>query len=124
MRRITVLVLVLSLSLFQAAPARTAQGNSDGRPHSSPLVFILLPVENVAVMYEKFLPLKAFLEKEIQRPIVLKVARNYEEAIESIGTGRAQLAYLDPSAYCEARKRYKVIPLRERSFPVRRPTGV
>jgi len=111
MRRITVLVLVLSLSLFQAAPARTAQGNSDGRPHSSPLVFILLPVENVAVMYEKFLPLKAFLEKEIQRPIVLKVARNYEEAIESIGTGRAQLAYLDPSAYCEARKRYKVIPL-------------
>lgn len=78
---------------------------------SSPLVFIILPVENAAVMYEKFLPLKNRLEQAISRKIILKVARDYQEAIESIGTGKAHLAYLDPSAYCEAKKRYKIIPL-------------
>jgi len=62
-------------------------------------------------MYEKFLPLKQYLEKAISRKIVLKIAQNYQEAIESIGTGQAHLAYLDPSAYCEARQLYRVIPV-------------
>jgi phosphate/phosphite/phosphonate ABC transporter binding protein len=62
-------------------------------------------------MYEKFLPLKEHLEKAISRKIVLRIAQNYQEAIESIGTGQAHLAYLDPSAYCEARQRYRIVPL-------------
>lgn len=76
-----------------------------------PLVFIIPPVENISFMYEKFLPLKDHLEKTLSRKIVLKVAQNHQEALESIGTGRAHLAYLDPSAYCEAKSRYGVIPL-------------
>lgn len=80
-------------------------------PDRAPLVFILLPVENVSVMYEKFLPLKEHLERSISRKILLKVAQNYQEAIESIGNGHAHIAYLDPSAYCEAKKRYKVVPI-------------
>jgi phosphate/phosphite/phosphonate ABC transporter binding protein len=62
-------------------------------------------------MYEKFLPLKEYLERAISRKILLKVAHNYQEAIESIGNGKAHIAYLDPSAYCEAKKRYKVVPI-------------
>jgi phosphate/phosphite/phosphonate ABC transporter binding protein len=62
-------------------------------------------------MYEKFLPLKEYLEKSISRKIVLKVAQNYQEAIEHIGTGEAHLAYLDPSAYCEAKHRYNIVPV-------------
>lgn len=77
----------------------------------SPLIFIIPPVENISFMYEKFLPLKDHLEKTLSRKIVLKVAQNHQEALESIGTGRAHLAYLDPSAYCEAKSRYGVIPL-------------
>lgn len=77
----------------------------------APFYFIILPVENVSVMYEKFLPLKEYLEKAVSRKIILKIAQNYQEAIESIGTGQSQLAYLDPSAYCEARQRYRVVPL-------------
>jgi len=76
-----------------------------------PLVFIIPPVENISFMYEKFLPLKDHLETTLSRKIVLKVARNHQEAVESIGTGRAHLAYLDPSAYCEAKSRFGVIPL-------------
>jgi phosphate/phosphite/phosphonate ABC transporter binding protein len=77
----------------------------------SSLVFILPPVENVSVMYEKFLPLKDYLEKAISREIILKIAQNYQEAIEEIGAGQAHLAYLDPAAYCEARHRHGIVPL-------------
>lgn len=93
----------------------TAMPAQDNKPGSianvTPLVFIILPVENAAVMYEKFLPLKDYLEKAVSRRIMLKVARNYQDAIEQIGTGKAHLAYLDPSAYCEAKQKYRVTPL-------------
>ena len=70
-----------------------------------------MPVENTRVVYEKFLPLKDYLEKAISRTIILRIARDYQEAIHEIGTGEAQLAYLDPSAYCEARFLHRVVPL-------------
>jgi phosphate/phosphite/phosphonate ABC transporter binding protein len=77
----------------------------------APLVFILPPVENISVMYEKFLPLKQHLEEELSRTVLLKVASTHQEAMESIGTGRAQLAYFDPSTYCEVKHQYGVVPL-------------
>ena len=76
-----------------------------------PLVFVIPPVENVTVMYERFLPVREHLEAATGRTIALKVARTHEEAVDSIGAGQAHLAYLDPSAYIEARHRSGVIPL-------------
>jgi len=104
------LVIVLSTA-FPDASGPAQDGKPGPGPDHSPLVFIILPVENAAVTYEKFLPLRAYLEKAVSRKIILKVARNYQEAIENIGTGQAHLAYLDPSAYCEAKQKYKVTPL-------------
>jgi phosphate/phosphite/phosphonate ABC transporter binding protein len=99
-------------SAVSAGDAETAQnGLAPQAPDAPPLVFIIPPVENVSVMYEKFLPLKDHLEKALSRKIVLKVAQNHQEAVESIGTGRAHLAYFDPSTYCEAKHRYGVFPL-------------
>jgi phosphate/phosphite/phosphonate ABC transporter binding protein len=93
-----------------AGEAREGRAPSE-HGSSASLEFILPPVESVSVMYEKFLPLKDYLEKALSRRIVLRVAQNYQEAIESIGTGQAQLAYLDPSAYCEARHLHRIVPL-------------
>ena len=76
-----------------------------------PLVFVLPPIENITEMYEKFLPLMDYLEQAVSRKIVLTVARDYQDALEMIKTGKAQLAYLDPAAYCEAAHRDGVIPL-------------
>ncbi len=99
-------------SAVSVGDAETAQnGLAPQAPDAPPLVFIIPPVENVSVMYEKFLPLKDHLEKALSRKIVLKVASTHQEAIESIGTGRAHLAYFDPSTYCEAKHRYGVSPL-------------
>lgn len=101
-------IVTVFFSVFPAA-AVPAQGFKSGPvTNLTPLVFIILPVENAAVMYEKFLPLKDYLEKAVARKITLKVARNYQEAIEDIGTGQAHLAFLDPSAYCEAKQKYRV----------------
>ncbi|MBI5634078.1 MAG: phosphate/phosphite/phosphonate ABC transporter substrate-binding protein [Nitrospirae bacterium] len=105
-------VFVVVLSCFFTDTAVSAQDKSQSPVENlAPLVFIVLPVENAAVMYEKFLPLKNYLEKTVSRKIILRVARNYQEAIENIGTGQADLAYLDPSAYCEAKQKYRVTPL-------------
>ena len=101
--------LFFSMASGAAGENRQATEPFPGSP--PPLVFILPPVENVSVMYEKFLPLKDYLEKTLSHAIVLKVAQNYQEAIESIGTGKAQLSYLDPAAYCEARHLHRIIPL-------------
>lgn len=102
----------LSIFIFLSTASAIQPGNLQLPVNNSqPLIFVILPVENISVMYEKFLPLKQYLEKAISRKIVLKIAQNYQEAIESIGTGQAHLAYLDPSAYCEARQLYRVIPV-------------
>lgn len=113
MRRILLPLIFVAVMfpLFQGTAMPAQDGKSGPVENLAPLVFIILPVENAAVMYEKFLPLKDYLEKAVSRKIILKIARNYQEAIEAIGTGQAHLAYLDPSAYCEAKQKYRVVPL-------------
>ena len=114
MKRLTLLALCTAGLLCSGAEADSNSGR--GAPPrqqsvSGPLVFIILPVENVSVMYEKFLPLKEYLEKALSRTIVLRIAKNYQDAINSIERGEAHLAYLDPSAYCKAAYRHRIVPL-------------
>jgi phosphonate transport system substrate-binding protein len=77
------------------------------------IVISILPAESAGTMYERFLPLKYHLEKNLGIPITIKIAKDYETAIQEIGTGQVQIAFLDPSTYCEVRTRYhgKVAPL-------------
>ncbi len=101
------LVCMTGTTGFCAGAAAPAPALRD----QAPLVFVLPPVENMRVMYEKFLPLRDYLEQVISRKITLKIAQNYQEAIEEIGSGQAHLAYLDPAAYCEARHRHRITPI-------------
>jgi phosphate/phosphite/phosphonate ABC transporter binding protein len=107
-------LLAAALSFGGAGPAFGGNARKQASsPSTDPptLVFIIPPVEDVNVMYATFLPLKEYLERAVSRKITLKVAQTYLEAVEHIGKGAAHLAYLDPSAYCEARHRYGVVPL-------------
>ncbi len=80
---------------------------------AQPIILSVLPVESAAAMYTSFLPLKYHLERILNAPIIIRVAKDYESAIKEIGTGQVQMAYLDPASYCEVRARYgdKVTPL-------------
>ena len=76
-----------------------------------PLKFILLATEDVHLIYRRFIPVKQYIEQELGVAIKLRVGRNYEAALDTIGQGKCDLAYLDPSAYCEARHKYGLCPL-------------
>jgi phosphonate transport system substrate-binding protein len=113
MRRVAYafIIAVSFMIIMSHASAKEKNPASFLGSEKNPLVFVILPVENVSSTYEKFLPLKDYIERAISKKVILKIAKNYQEAIESIGSGTAHLAYLDPSAYAEARHRYRIIPL-------------
>lgn len=112
--------IVLLLSVFivscqqaptepQVPPAVPAQAVLQG----APLIVSVIPVESPRSMYEKFQPLKYYLERQLGRPVTVTIARDYQSAIADLAGGAAHLSYLDPAAYCEARARHreKVLPL-------------
>ncbi|HMK61049.1 MAG TPA: phosphate/phosphite/phosphonate ABC transporter substrate-binding protein [Dissulfurispiraceae bacterium] len=95
------------------APQQTHAQESAVALRGEPLVISVLPVESPRSMFEKFLPLKYYLERELGRPVLLTIARDYDAAIDSLAKGRVHLSYLDPAVYCMARAHYRgeVIPL-------------
>jgi phosphonate transport system substrate-binding protein len=114
------IVFILSTGMFACTGDDTAQDDTNSKQKYSspkfagtPLVFSVLPVESAGAMYERFLPLKYYLEIQLRRPVIIKVAKDYESAIREIGEGVVPLAFLDPATYCEVRARYgnKVVPL-------------
>ncbi len=115
MKRIVLVFLAAGVSICSAASSGYAGQAQPGpaplQAGPSPIELILPPVENVRVTYEKFLPLRDYLEKVTSRKIILKIAHNYQEAIAEIGSGPAHLAYLDPAAYCEARHQHRIVPI-------------
>lgn len=116
-----VALIFLMIALCFSCQARTTDPTPDAEPpalrqfplDAEPLILSILPIESPRLMYEKFLPLKYYLEKELNVPVVIKIARDYETAIEEIGRREIHIAYIDPVAYCEIRARHKnkIIPL-------------
>lgn len=114
-------IIFLIIALCFSCQGRTTDPTPDAEPPASrqfppdaePLILSILPIESPSLMYEKFLPLKYYLEKKLNAPVVIKIARDYETAIEEIGRREIHIAYIDPVAYCEIRARHKnkIIPL-------------
>lgn len=73
----------------------------------TPLTVLLLPEERASVMLERFLPLKYYLERTLKRTVNLRVAKDYQLALEELGSNTDLIAFLDPATYCEAKKRYR-----------------
>ncbi|MDP2278764.1 MAG: phosphate/phosphite/phosphonate ABC transporter substrate-binding protein, partial [Nitrospirota bacterium] len=72
------------------------------------LKFGIIPLESPAEMFMKFTPLAEYLSKKIGRRIELKVALDFEEAIDAIGQNVTQLCFMTPSTYVEAYRKYGV----------------
>ncbi len=85
---------------------------------ASPITILILPTQSPGDIYERFLPLKYYLEDKIKRPILLKISRSYEDAITDIEKGSVHMAFLDPMTYCEIRAKYK-----NRLIPLVKPIG-
>jgi ABC-type phosphate/phosphonate transport system substrate-binding protein len=117
MRTASALVMLSTVLACSGRSEPTVQA-ADARDDAPPpgagtLTLLVLPVERVEVMYERFLPLKRHLQKTLGMEVVLRVARDDESARQEIGRGDVHVAFLDPAAYCEVRARFreKVGPL-------------
>jgi phosphonate transport system substrate-binding protein len=109
----SIILLCISCQERAQEPAADHSRADQVSLHGTPIVLSVSPVESPRSMYERFLPLKYYLERQTHRPVKITIARNYDAAVEGLVNGTVQLSYLDPAAYCAARAKYrdKVIPL-------------
>ncbi|MHB8882113.1 MAG: phosphate/phosphite/phosphonate ABC transporter substrate-binding protein [Thermodesulfovibrionales bacterium] len=66
----------------------------------------VVPLESPAVMFKKFGPLTEYLGKKLNRKVDLKVAVDFQSAVNDIGQGVTQFCFMTPSTYIEAHKKY------------------
>lgn len=75
---------------------------------SGVLRFGVVPLETPAVMYKKFSSFVNYLSRKLDKDIEIKVAVDFEGAINDIGRGVTQFCYMTPSTYIEAHAKYGV----------------
>ena len=63
------------------------------------LRFGVVPLESPASMHRRFTPLAEHLGRALGRPVEVKVALDFGEAVRDLCEGRTQFAYLTPSTY-------------------------
>ncbi|MGC2064224.1 MAG: phosphate/phosphite/phosphonate ABC transporter substrate-binding protein [Thermodesulfovibrionales bacterium] len=66
----------------------------------------IVPLESPAVMFKKFSPIIEYLGKRLGKMVDLKVAVDFQGAVNDLGQGVTQLCFMTPSTYVEAHKRY------------------
>lgn len=101
-RRIFLGVSATALAL-PSLPA-FAQGNDPVK-----LRVALLPDENAATLIQNAQPLKAYLEKTLNKNIELIVTTDYSSMIEAMRFGRIEIAYFGPFSYVLAKSKAPAI---------------
>ena len=102
----TALVVLLAGAVFQPAWANTTQ-KATGTDVTMGSVAMDIPVE----MIKRMSALTNYLALSTNLNIRFRPSPSLGSAVEDLGTGQTQIAYLTPVAYIEARKKYGVVPL-------------
>ncbi len=71
-------------------------------------LFGVVPLKNAVEMNRKFAPLVEYLGRRLGMDLIIKVGKDYPEAIEDLGTGRALISYQTPTTYIEGKHKYGV----------------
>lgn len=95
------IALVFALTLTAAASPLRAE------PLFLGSVAMQVPIE----MHDRLTPLAAYLSEKTGQTVEFRAAPDLKTAVEDLGNGRTQIAYLTPAAYIEAHQKYGVIPL-------------
>lgn len=81
-----------------------------GRLRDKKVVYFgVIPRDNPRIMYEKYQPLLDFLAEKTPYRYELLLKKNYEEAVNAIGNGEADIALLGPLTYLEAQARFGAV---------------
>jgi phosphonate transport system substrate-binding protein len=84
------------------------QAYAQGRDPAT-LRVALLPDENAATLIQNAQPLKAYLERTLNKKIDLIVTTDYSSMIEAMRFGRIEVAYFGPFSYVLAKSRAPAI---------------
>lgn len=102
----TALIVLLAGAVFQPAWAKATQ-KAPGADVTMGSVAMDIPVE----MIKRMSALTNYLALSTNLNIRFRPSPSLGSAVEDLGTGQTQIAYLTPVAYIEARKKYGVVPL-------------
>ena len=83
------------------SPAAVANAPQNSRQE---IVMGLIPAENNEEMVQKFEPMRAYLEKELGRPVKVFTATDYSGVIEGMRQNRVDIAWFGPLSYVLAEK--------------------
>src|SRR5258706_8582056 len=108
-RRPSLLPKIASLTITAIALSLAATAGTAAAPE--PLILgvhpYLLPAEIVA----GFAPLAGYLDKRLGRRVQVRVGRDYDQHIETIGRDTIDVAYLGPASYVKMVARHGAKPL-------------
>lgn len=99
-------VLLFSLSSI-TSPTAHALSKEGGAEVTMGSVAMDIPVE----MIRRMTPLTQYLAQQTHLSMRFRPSPNLGSAVDDLGTGQTQIAYLTPVAYIEARRKYGVVPL-------------
>ncbi len=78
---------------------------------SKPMILAVHPFLPVPEIQARFKPLADYLSEAMQRPITVRVGRDYDEHIKAIGTDQVDIAFMGPAPYVQVADRYGKKPL-------------
>jgi phosphonate transport system substrate-binding protein len=105
MKRSLLPLIVIALLIIPFA------GSNSPASSRNQITMILLPLKPPSTMYKNFLPLKRYLEKNLDVSIRIKVAKDSSDIIRHLETGEADMAFLCPTLYCVSYNRVPIVPL-------------
>lgn len=76
-----------------------------------PLILAVHPYLPPQEIMQRFTPLADYLAEALDRPVQVRIGRDYKEHIEAIGSGQVDLAFIGPSAYVQLTALYGKRPL-------------
>ena len=80
-------------------------------PAHAEIVLGVHPFKPATRLTESFQPLAQYLSVRLGQPVTLRIARDYQDHIDSAGNGSFDLAYMGPSLYVKLRETYGAFPL-------------
>lgn len=105
MKRSLLALIVITLLIIPVTGLNSPASSRDR------ITMILIPLKPPSTMYKNFLPLKRYLERNLNVSIDIKVAKDSNEIITHLETGEADIAFLCPTLYCISYNRVPIVPL-------------
>lgn len=97
--------LLAGAGLAATLPARAAENRSTDLSLGS------VAMDVPAAMVKRLTPLAKYLSSQTGYNVMFRASPNLDSAVEDLGLGHTQLAYLTPVAYIEAHEKYGAAPL-------------